>query len=65
MTPYQKEKARLLEQKKQLSAKYPPEVYNKLKLESEDILAHCRECVRFGGKSQKELNEVWFAPWKK
>lgn len=60
MTARQKEKARLLEQKKRLLLKYPKAIYNNLKLEPDDVLAHIRECVRFGARTPAELAEINF-----
>lgn len=57
------ELTRLQNQLADLKTKYPPAVYNKLKLEPEDILAHTREYIRASGKyrftPQEDLSIRW------
>lgn len=57
----QAEKARLIAQRDALRRKYPayPEGLPG-NLEPEDILAHVRECVRFGPKGEVEHWEIAF-----
>lgn len=61
MTPRQKEKARLIEQRDALRAKYPE--YPKGTpggLEPADVLRHVREVIRFNCKNHSEYYEVKF-----